>query len=105
MKSILLALSVMRSAWTWIQEIRDNAYERLSVQAAQRDRLAVERALAAMKEGRVSGVPWRSLRVLCRWLARLGLLKKFGAYGQAFLKSQKLWEDDPVLFEYQEGKQ
>ena len=94
------------SVWTvikWLRGVKKAGRARLSVESAQKDRLALERIVNAMRAGDFKSLP-RSLRLVGKWIHKLGLLDDLGTYGQALLKSEKLWTDDNVLYEYQNGK-
>jgi len=100
MKTLITAWQL----WRWISKqrkaIETNAEAYFSDKNALALRLKLERLFKALEKGDLQHVPKP-----VQWLlGQTEVDNCIGAFGQMVLKSTKLWEDDPVLTEYCDGK-
>jgi hypothetical protein len=82
------------------KEIEADAKEYFGAKRALKLRLRLERTFKALETGDLEHVPkW------VQWLLGQTEVDNYiGLFGAYVLKSRKLWEDDPTLREWQEGK-
>lgn len=97
MKSLWMAAGIIKTILTWLRDVKRTGESRLSKERAQADRLELERIAHAMRTANTDALP-RSVRWICVWLAKLGLLDDIGTYLTTLLKSQKLTDGSPELY-------